>query len=106
MYTAIYRFRVKLGREDDFREAWRDLTRAIYQGRGSLGSRLHRCEGEERLFLAYAQWPDRATYDASSARPSADPAAGAAMRDCLEEMLPTLLQTMTDDLLQDGPWAG
>ena len=38
MFAVLYRWQVKPGREDEFRDAWHRATEAIYQHRGSLGS--------------------------------------------------------------------
>jgi heme-degrading monooxygenase HmoA len=59
MFTAIYRWRLKPGKEDQFIEGWTRVTTAIYAGCGSYGSRLHKCA--DGTWLAYAQWPDAAT---------------------------------------------
>jgi hypothetical protein len=37
------------------------MTQLIYKYEGSLGSRLHK--SEENVFVAYAQWPDKETFD-------------------------------------------
>ena len=57
MFSVIYTFRVKEGRDKDFIVGWRGLTKLIYEYEGSLGSRLHKkSEGE---YVAYAQWPSK-----------------------------------------------
>lgn len=63
MYVAVYAWRVKPGREEQFREAWRRGTRAITRLYGSFGSRLHRAE--DGRFIGYAEWPDEATWRAA-----------------------------------------
>jgi heme-degrading monooxygenase HmoA len=60
MYVAVYRWTVKPGREEQFREAWRRGTRAITRIYGSFGSRLHR--DEQGRYLGYAEWPDKASW--------------------------------------------
>ena len=102
--SVLYRFRVRPGQEAAFRAAWADLTRAIRDTRGGLGSRLHHVDGD--LWAAYAQWPDRAAWEAAMAAPSADPAASAAMGAAMLESLEPLLLTPTDDLLQPVTIAG
>ena len=63
MHCVIYSFEVKPGHDEAFRQSWADMTELIYQYEGSLGSRLHKeAEGH---YIAYAQWPDAATYDHS-----------------------------------------
>jgi len=96
-FAVIYRWRLIPGREDDFREAWAEVTRSIILERGGLGSRLHRAD--DGTWMAYAQWRDRACWEAARAMPSAHPAASAAMAGCIEERLPTILLEPVADLL-------
>lgn len=63
MFVVIYEFVAKPGNEDNFIEAWYDVTRGIYEEMGSLGSRLHHTD-TTGVFIAYAQWPDRKTWEA------------------------------------------
>ncbi|WP_299363848.1 antibiotic biosynthesis monooxygenase [Winogradskyella sp.] len=64
MYIILYTFNVIPNKEDDFIEGWKGLTEFIYKHEGSLGSRLHK--SDEHNYLAYAQWPDKATFENSS----------------------------------------
>lgn len=103
MYVAVYAWRVKPGREAQFREAWRRGTRAITRIYGSYGSRLH--EAADGRFIGYAEWPDEATWRrAFDARMVYDdPEARAMFIDALaEDSRPGELiaaMTVTDDLL-------
>lgn len=63
MFTIIYYFKVKEGQENLFIESWKGLTELIYEYEGSLGSRLHKAESN--LFIAYAQWPNRETWESA-----------------------------------------
>lgn len=56
----IYRWRVVPGLEAQFEAGWRRGTERIAAEFGGWGSRLHK-EGEG-VYIAYAQWPDEATY--------------------------------------------
>ena len=96
-FCVIYRFRVHTGQEGDFQIGWARLTEAIRDHRGGLGSRLHHVDGD--LWLAYAQWPDRATWEAAQGLPSADPAAAAQMGGAMIESLEPMLLEPTEDLL-------
>jgi hypothetical protein len=60
MYVAVYGWRVKPGREQQFREAWCRGTQLITDLYGSFGSRLHRAA--DGRFIGYAEWPDEATW--------------------------------------------
>lgn len=61
MFAVVYRWKLVPGREAEFEEGWRAGTAAIAREFGGWGSRLHR--GEDGCFYAYAQWPDRATWE-------------------------------------------
>ena len=82
MFIAVYRWKVKAGMEDQFREGWR---------RGTVGD-----------FVGYAQWPTREqwqkVYDAHF--PHDDKEASRLFRDAIEiSHGPELLMDVTDDLL-------
>lgn len=62
-YTVIYSFKILDGKENAFVHNWTELTRLIYEYEGSYGSRLHKADSH--LFIGYAQWPDKETYDRS-----------------------------------------
>ena len=96
-FAVIYRWRLVPGTEDVFREAWAEVTRSIILERGGLGSRLHRAD--DGTWMAYAQWRDRASWEAARAMPSAHPAASAAMAGCIDERLPPILLEPVADLL-------
>lgn len=100
MFIAVYRWKVKAGLEDQFREAWRRGTVAIHRMHGSFGSRLHRTRDGD--FVGYAQWPSEAlwqkVYDAHF--PHDDKEAASMFRAAIEVSYgPELLMEVTDDLL-------
>jgi len=64
--AALYHWRIKPGREDDFAEAWDEGTRRIHEACGSYGAILHRAA--DGLFWSYASWPDEATRQACFAQ--------------------------------------
>jgi heme-degrading monooxygenase HmoA len=98
MFTAIYRWRVKEGCEESFREGWRRATEAIYQTHHSLGSRLHQCE--DGTWLGYAQWPDREQWEAMRNNSAADEEAFAMMSDSLEGSTEVICMTVIEDLFK------
>jgi hypothetical protein len=96
-FAVLYRWRVEPGREGDCRAAWERLTRAIHERRGGLGSRLH--VADDGTWVAYARWPDRATWERAVGEEPADPEASVAMRACIRESLPPEPLTIEADLL-------
>jgi hypothetical protein len=66
MFAVIYRWKLMPGREAQFEEGWRAGTEAIAKEFGGWGSRLHR--GDNGIAVAYAQWPDRATWEKAMQR--------------------------------------
>ncbi|MEY2970818.1 MAG: hypothetical protein RLZZ599_1191 [Bacteroidota bacterium] len=65
MFSILYTFEVKPGNESVFEEAWTALTELFLAHAGSKGSRLHKTA--EGLYVAYAQWPDRKTWENADA---------------------------------------
>lgn len=102
MFVAAYWWKVHPGKEEQFRAAWRRGTELIRQTYGSLGSRLHWDEREER-FIGVAEWPDRETwqhaFDAKMVY--ADEKVRGAFVDAISAWAeePLLLMEVTDDLL-------
>jgi len=96
-FCVVYRFRVRPGAEDNFCRGWTRLTKAIRDRRGGLGSRLHRTD--DGLWLAYAQWPDRDTWERARRLETADPDAAQIMGETVEESLPPILLEPEIDLL-------
>jgi len=77
---AIYRWRVKPGREEQFVTTWSALTKRIRAGvPGARGSMLLRSADEPDVFVAVARWETiekwRAFRDASAATPAPNPQA-------------------------------
>ena len=60
MFAIIYRWRVIPGLEAQFEEGWAAGTQRIAVEFGGWGSRLHRVDAH--TYVAYAQWPDEATW--------------------------------------------
>lgn len=101
MFVAVYWWRVKPGKEDQFRAAWRRGTELITARYGSYGSRLHRAV--DGRFVGVAEWPDEATwrraFDAKMVYD--DPETRATFVDAIADasLEPLLEMALTDDLL-------
>jgi hypothetical protein len=61
MFAVIYRWQVVPGLEAQFEAGWARGTERIAAEFNGWGSRLHKGEGQ--TYFAYAQWPDRATWE-------------------------------------------
>ncbi|HEY9404016.1 MAG TPA: antibiotic biosynthesis monooxygenase [Pyrinomonadaceae bacterium] len=97
MFIAVYRWKLKEGQEEKFREGWRRRTEEIYRKCGSLGSRLHRAD--DGTWVAYAQWPDRRDWEAARQVAITDTQAPALMKESVEASYPEMLLEVTDDLI-------
>jgi len=88
--------------EAQFREAWEDLTAFLCEHRGALGSRLHHTD--QGTIVAYAQWPDRATWERSCAQHEQDSALSERLLAAVEETWsPMFLTTVSDRLAEQTP---
>ena len=99
-YAVIYKWKIDPAREPDFRDAWRNLTRAFRAEAGGLGSSLHRTEDD--WWLAYARWPDRDIYDAAPSGEILSPADFEVMQEAILESAPPVKMELVDDLLLSG----
>lgn len=101
MFVAVYWWRVKPGKEEQFRAAWRRGTEHITRRYGSYGSRLH--QDRDGRFVGMAEWPDEATwqraFDAKMVYD--DPETRRLFIDAVVEHQhePSFTMTVTDDLL-------
>ena len=98
VFAVIYRWTLKPGTEDRFRDAWRTMTEAILARSGTSGSRLHRTDNGE--VVAYAVWPSRERWEAAGKLPPASAEALTTMRDCIETSHGATPLTLLDDLLE------
>ena len=96
-FAVVYRWRVAADRHEKSRVAWDELAEAIRRERGGLGSRLHRNPAGE--FVAYAQWPDRETWQRAQALPSPLPEVSERMRGLIVERFAPLELEVDDDRL-------
>lgn len=100
MFIAVYEFEIKEGTEATFREAWLEVTKAIYQHCGSFGSRLHTSD-KNNILVGYAQWPNRAQWEKDHALTDAlYLQARGEMRNCLVQSKTVYELEVSDDYLQ------
>lgn len=100
MFIAVYEFEIKTGMEATFRQAWLEVTQAIYQYCGSFGSRLHASDKPD-IFVGYAQWPNRAQWEKDHALTDAlYLKARDEMRNCLVQSKTVYELEVSDDFLQ------
>ena len=96
MFVVIYKLQLELGKESEFRDAWRQATEAIYATRGSLGSQL--MKGQDGTYYGVPRWPDRDTWRRSEPE-AADPQASRLMGELTEVPFPPLELKVTGDFL-------
>ena len=99
MFAVLCLFKTKPGQQETFEKAWEGLTQLIYQYEGSLGSRLHKKDAFN--YLAYAQWPDRNTWENSGENlPESADIHRNDMRSSCESIETLYEMEMINDLLQ------
>jgi starch synthase len=105
MYVVLYRWRIKPEFERSHREGWRQVTEAIRRTWGTAGSRLHRAD--DGSWIAYAVWPDEATFRRSrEVAPAPTPAELQLMLEALDGPSEIMFRmVVTDDLLGSLPEA-
>tara|TARA_R100000005_G_scaffold68544_1_gene36436 strand:+ start:2041 stop:2364 length:324 start_codon:yes stop_codon:yes gene_type:complete len=100
MFVAVYEFEVKEGAGSSFREAWLEVTKAIYEHCGSFGSRLH-ISDKPNILVGYAQWPDQEAWERDRNITDEDyHRARSEMLDCLVQSKIVYQLEVSDDYLQ------
>lgn len=94
-FAVLYQWRVKPGKVKQFVTAWGDLMDALKVERGALGARLHR--SDQGTWMAYAQWPDRATYERVGGLDPVYPDASERLLDAVDDTWPPVFLTPHDD---------
>jgi len=98
--AVLYRWKLIPGREDEFRAAWSEGTRLIHKKCASYGARLHKAE--DGLYWSYARWPSEEVRQTCwEAHDFGEIECFQIMRDCIEERLPEVVLTLTDDALAE-----
>ena len=96
-FVVIYRWRLHPGKEQQFQREWEINTPLFIHQSDALGSRLHR--SEDGTWLAYAQWPDKATWEKSTPLSVRDPDGFNAFMDAIAESYPRQYLTPVSDFL-------
>jgi RimJ/RimL family protein N-acetyltransferase len=101
MTTAIlYHWRLKPGREDEFRAAWLEGTKLIHKQCASYGARLH--EADNGLFWSYARWPSEESRQSCFAdHDFFQKDCFKTMQACIEERFDEVVMSITDDALDE-----
>jgi heme-degrading monooxygenase HmoA len=97
MFVAIYHWKLKPGKEEQFQQAWAKLTITIRQRFGSYGSRLHKTA--DGTWLAYAQWPSREAWDSFSLQDPESIATRKQMLEAIESKFPDITMDVSEDYL-------
>ena len=99
-FAVIYRWRLHPGKERVFLAAWEEVTKQLMERRGALGSRLH--QADDGTWVAYAQWPDRVSWEAPRPLGPAFDSARLMMQEAIAEAFEPLLLTPESDYLVPG----
>lgn len=97
MLTALYRWKIKPGYEQQFIDCWSKITLYYLENHGSNGSRLHR--GNDGLFYGYAMWPSLEQRNSAFATGVEHPARPG-MIEAIEESFPEVLLEVEADFLR------
>ncbi len=97
MFTVLYRWKIRTGFEQDFVDAWSEVTLFIKNNYGSLGSRLHR--GDDGIFYAYARWQSESQRTKAFAE-MPESAASKKMKNAIESKLPEVKLIVLSDHLK------
>lgn len=93
--AVLYRWRLKPGRDAEFRAAWTEGTRRIHQTCGSHGATLH--QDADGLYWSYALWPDETVRKACfSENDWFSQDCFVTMQDCIAERFDEIRLTVTD----------
>jgi 2-polyprenyl-6-methoxyphenol hydroxylase-like FAD-dependent oxidoreductase len=99
MFTVLYKWRLKPRLEQQFIDAWSEITVYYRENAGSFGSRLH--HGDDGLWYAYAQWPSddhrRNAFESTPAHPARDK-----MKEAIEESFDEIHLEIAADHLKSG----
>jgi Antibiotic biosynthesis monooxygenase len=96
MIAILYRWKLKEDKIDQFIAAWSEITLALREDHGGLGSRLHL--GEDGFFYGYAQWNSLRAREIAFAN-FASNKARKLMLEAIVESFPEVILEVKKDLL-------
>ena len=96
-FSVLYRWRLHPGKEEQFVQAWTQISYSLLHERGSLGSRLHR--GDDNIWYSYAQWPSEEKRRLAFSIPAVDAEASIKMRDAIADNFPEVVLKSVSDLM-------
>ncbi len=96
--AVIYRFVVKDGLDEPFKEGWADLTDEIHKQSCSHGSVLHYAGDNE--YIAYARWPSMDVLDASNVTGARAEAARSKMGESCSKIETLYKMEVAEDMLR------
>ncbi len=88
-FAVIYRWKLTPGLEQGFVDGWQSVSRILEERFGALGARLHRAE--DSTWVAYAQWPDRVSWENARLESPEGLAAMRAMQNAVERRYEAIL---------------
>lgn len=101
MFCVVYRWKVEPNDVSEFVQIWSRLTKIISDESPGLGSRLHR--EDESTVLAYAQWPDRHSWETTYVETEEAQELRSRMRRLSHKLGPPLELDVLSDLLLPVP---
>jgi heme-degrading monooxygenase HmoA len=96
MIAILYRWKLNEDKIDQFIEAWSEITMALREDHGGLGSRMHR--GNDGFFYGYAQWHSLEAREAAFGNLGFMDASKL-MVDAIAESFPEVILEVKNDLL-------
>lgn len=100
MFVALYKWRIRVGFEQQFIDSWSEITAYYRENAGSWGSRLHK--GSDGLWYGYAQWPSDDARQAGFARLPSHPAREKMVEAIEESFEEVRLEPLADYLILPG----
>lgn len=94
-HTVFYRWKVKGGKEQDFREAWAEVTEDGKRRCGAFGAKL--MEVDDGTYAAIATWPDADSRARCWTGEAAQTEAAQRLAGCTEQKWEEVLMTVVED---------